>query len=105
MADVALNSYIPKRDVQPNRIEEHIMLHMNYLMGTLDKAKAIKIIKASDKPCLYTDGIGGFPNDMQTDIVTKQQGIELINRHPCMDIIENEKFFCINRLPNQCKLY
>ena len=81
------------------------MLHMNYLVGTLDKAKAIEIITASNKPCLYTDGIDVRMDRKQTDFVTKQQGIDLIKRHPCMDIIENERYFCINRLPDRCRQY
>ncbi len=72
------------------------MIKMSFYDGTLNEAKAIEVIKNSDKPCVYTYGFK-YRNPTTREVpISKEKAIEIISHEGFLDITEYEDRFDLN---------
>ena len=72
------------------------MLKMSFYHGTLNKQKAIEVIKESEKPCVYTLGFSWKNPTTYREPVTEEKAIDIIKNADLLDITEEEKVFHLN---------
>ena len=72
------------------------MIKMSFFDGSLDREKAIKVIKETKKPCLYTYGLR-YRNPTTKDVyITKEEAIEIVRKESLLDITEYEDRIDLN---------
>ena len=72
------------------------MLKMSFYNGTLDKNKAKSVILESDKPCVYTYGLGYRNPTTYRKSISKEDAIEIIEDEGFLDITEEDNAFHLN---------
>ena len=72
------------------------MIKMSFFDGSLDREKAIEVIKETKKPCLYTYGLR-YRNPTTKDVyITKEEAIEIVRKESLLDITEYEDRIDLN---------
>ena len=72
------------------------MLKMSFYDGTLDREIAKNIIVNSDKPCLYTYGLGYRNPTTNHKPISKEEALEIIKTKSLLDITEHDDCFHLN---------
>ena len=72
------------------------MLKMSFHNGTLDRQKAIEIIKESEKTCVYTSGYSWKNPTTYRESITKEQATDIIKNEDLLDITEEDEVFHLN---------
>ena len=72
------------------------MMKMSFYDGTLNEAKAKEFVLASDKPCIYTYGLGFRSPTTHRKPITKEQALEIIDKEGFLDITEETNVIHLN---------
>ena len=72
------------------------MLKMSFYDGTLDREVAKNIIINSDKPCLYTYGLGYRNPTTNHKPISKEEALEIVKTKSLLDITEHDEYFHLN---------
>lgn len=72
------------------------MLKMSFYDGTLDREKAIEVIKNTDKPCEYTYGYAYRNPTTHNKPISRDEAIRIVNEESLLDIDEFENRIHLN---------
>ena len=72
------------------------MLKMSFFDGTLDRAKAKAFILTSQKPCIYTHGLGYRGPSTHRVPISTDRALQIIENECLLDITEEDKAIHLN---------
>lgn len=72
------------------------MLKMSFYNGTLKKEEAITFIEATEKPCVYTYGLGYRNPTIHRKPIGKEKAIKIVRSGGLLDVTEENAAIHLN---------